>query len=253
MTLRRVREFFFPRAAEQDPVFRQSIIRASHAGLPALGCVEIAAATLLIGRPAAFAAVALIGLATLASARFRWSRERGRWIVLGSAACALAATVSGGEDLAHAAAMEVMLTAVVAAPLLPVHVLVLGGAAELFYRDVFLGALTALGTGIAALLYQRRIEAHREHQEALRIAEALSGAQLARATGGERHGHRETGGGRDARDQYAAGQPDQRCRHAAGAGRPAGYRDGSAAGADGDSCRRTCAKPCRVRRIASRA
>jgi signal transduction histidine kinase len=62
--------------------------------------------------------------------------------------------------------------------LLPIQVLVLGAAAELFYHDVFLAALTALATGIAGLLYQRRIEAHREHQEALRIAEALSGAQL---------------------------------------------------------------------------
>jgi signal transduction histidine kinase len=177
MAWRRWREFLFPGAAERDEPFRQNVLRASHRGLPAVGIVEILAAVLM-ARTVAGAVAALLGLATLLLGRTRFSRRNARWIVLGSTACALAFAGWVRGDSAGAAAMLILLSAVVAVPLLPIQVLGLGAAAELFYRDVLLAALAVMATGIAATLYARRLAAYREHQESLRIAEALSGAQL---------------------------------------------------------------------------
>jgi len=177
MAWRRWREFLFPGAAERDEPFRQNVLRASHRGLPAVGIVEILAAVLM-ARTVAGSVAALLGLATLLLGRTRFSRRNARWIVLGSTACALAFAGWVRGDSAGAAAMLILLSAVVAVPLLPIQVLGLGAAAELFYRDVLLAALAVLATGIAATLYARRLAAYREHQESLRIAEALSGAQL---------------------------------------------------------------------------
>jgi signal transduction histidine kinase len=139
--------------------------------------VEILAGILMVRTPAG-AVAALLGLATLLLGRTRFSRRKARWIALGSTACGLACAGWVRGDSGGAAAMLILLSAVVAVPLLPVQVLVLGAAAELFYRDIFLATLAVLATGIAATLYARRLAAYREHQESLRIAEALSGAQL---------------------------------------------------------------------------
>ena len=177
MVWRQVRAFLFPGAAERDEPFRQNVLRASHRGLTEVGVVEILA-SVLMARIVPGAVLALLGAATVAIARMRWSRKCARWIVFGSAVCALAIGGWAGGPYANAAAMVILLAAVVTVPLLPVHVLALGAAAELFYRDIFLATLTVLATAIAGSLYARRMAAYREHQESLRIAEALSGAQL---------------------------------------------------------------------------
>jgi two-component system, NtrC family, sensor kinase len=77
-----------------------------------------------------------------------------------------------------------MLGAVVAVPLLPAQVVALGVVPVALYvwlqpgHEIFLFTLTALATVISAVLYRRRCAVYREHQESLRVAEALSGAQL---------------------------------------------------------------------------
>ena len=177
MAWRRLRGFLFPGAAERDESFRQNVLRGSQRGLVPIGIVELLAAVLM-GQIVAGILMASIGVATVAIGRMRWSARYGRWVVLGSAGIALGVAGWGRGDYSNAGAMLILLTAVLSVPLLPAHVLVLGAAAALFYRDVFLVTLTALGTCMAATLYARRLAAYKEHQEALRIAEALSGAQL---------------------------------------------------------------------------
>ena len=177
MALGQWRGFLFPGSAERDEPFRQHLLRASHAGLAPAGLVEIVTAVTM-PRIGAAVLMVLIGIATVLLSRTPWSRTVARWMILGSAGCALMLAGWAHGPHSGSAAMLILLSAVVAAPLLPAQVLVLGAAAELFYRDIFLGTLTMLATVIAAAQYARRLAAHREHQESLRIAEALSGAQL---------------------------------------------------------------------------
>lgn len=184
MSWRSIRDLLFPRPAEHEEMFRQDILRASHAGLPALGWVEAATALLLLPHAISAAVLAALGTATVLMARTPWSRARGRPLTIVSAGLALASIGFAGGDSATAGAMLILLAAVVAVPLLPAHAAELGALAEICYfrmapgYDLFLLALTALSVGIAAVLYCRRVAAHKQHQESLRVAEALSGAQL---------------------------------------------------------------------------
>jgi signal transduction histidine kinase len=179
-----IREFLLPDAAERDEPFRQNLIRAGHAGLPSLGVAELFGAVLLYAAPMQAVNLAVLGAATIAAARVRLSRSKGRPLAMISAAAGLAVVGLAPGNSTDAASMLVLLGAVVAVPLLPWHTAVLGAVPLALYpwlrpgHEIFLVTLTVLSTIVAAVLYRRRVAVQREHQDALRIAEALSGAQL---------------------------------------------------------------------------
>jgi signal transduction histidine kinase len=184
MAFGRIRDFLLPGAAERDEQFRQGILGASRAGLPALGAVEMIAALLLYTRPGQAAALGVLGAATWAAARTPLSRKIGRTLALISAALALIVVAFGAGNFTEAAAMLILSGTIVSVPLLPGQAVLIGAIPAVLYpwlepgHEVFLVTLTVLSTIISGVLYRRRAAAHREHQEALRIAEALSGAQL---------------------------------------------------------------------------
>jgi signal transduction histidine kinase len=184
MALSRIRDFLLPGSAERDELFRQSLLRESRAGLPWLGVVELFAALLLYGSPRQAAAAAILGVATIFVARARAGRTRGRELALISAAATLANAGFATGNSIDACTMLILLGAVVAMPLLPVQTAILGVVPAALYpwlqpgHEIFLVTLTVLSMIVSAGLYHRRVAVHRERQEALRIAEALSGAQL---------------------------------------------------------------------------
>jgi signal transduction histidine kinase len=184
MALRRIREFLLPGGAERDEPFRQSLLRAAHRGLPALGIVQLLAAFLLYASPRQAVALAVLGAVTTLLARTRTARNRARPMALVSAAAALALVGFAAADATDAGTMLILLGAIVAVPFLPAQAASLGAVPIALYlwlqpgREIFLVTLTAMSTVVAAVLYHRRVTVHREQQEALRIAEALSGAQL---------------------------------------------------------------------------
>ncbi len=154
-------------------------------------------------------AVTLVGLATLAVSRTPSARSHAR--LLAALSTWLAATVlacvglrgsphlMAADDYILAGLTLLVLTAVATVPLLPWHTLILGLAVEGVYilsatlqgivqipaglphanaHEVFLFLLTLLATGISVTNYQHRREEYRASQEAVRAAEALTGAQL---------------------------------------------------------------------------
>jgi signal transduction histidine kinase len=153
-------------------------------------------------------AMALAGLATLALSAAPWGRRHARLVAAVSAWAAPALLVwmmawrptaaGGADDYIPAAVTLVILTAVTTIPFLPWHALALGFAVEGVYilaswfgrrwgvsspalspgHDVFLVLLALLAAGIAAAHYRRRMAEFEAQQEALRVAEALAGAQL---------------------------------------------------------------------------
>ena len=153
--------------------------------------------------------VVALGLATLAVSRTRFSRGHARLLVALSAWASaaflalvgLAGPASGvtSDDYILAGLTVIMLTAVAAAPLLPWHTLALGLSVEGVYilsawmhraweipsgsphehaHEVFLFLLALLATGISVGNYQHRRAEYEAGQEAVRAAEALTGAQL---------------------------------------------------------------------------
>ena len=179
-----LREFLFPGAAERDGQFRQSIVRASHNGLPPLALIEMAASILMFKTPVQALALVALGGATLGVARIRRIGPYGRNVALVSSAAALASVGWAAGGATDSATMLIMLGAIVAIPFLPLQVMALGAVPVAVYvwlqpgHEIFLLTLTAMATVISGVLYRRRCAMQREHQESLRIAEALSGAQL---------------------------------------------------------------------------
>ncbi|MFB3827034.1 MAG: sensor histidine kinase [Bryobacteraceae bacterium] len=154
------------------------------------------------------AALAGTGLLTSLAARIRWVAARARAAALFSAWLAaalliwasllLARAFYGADDYIPAGVTLVMLTVVASVPARPVQTLLLGFGVEAAYaasvmavkagmvepevlghsHDFFIVMLTLLSAGVTAVLYgQRRLDC-RTHEEALRITEALTGAQL---------------------------------------------------------------------------
>jgi signal transduction histidine kinase len=207
MNLQRARDHLLPQG-EQDPRFRDYLSRLSASGLQTLGIVEIAAALLLhVGRMAAgaarwqeTAAMAAAGGLTLAFSRLSWGRRYPRLIAALSVWLAPALLMLPGEspeanDFAITAVTLVVVTAVAIVPLLPWHVLAVGLGIECVYilssnweippisahgdaHHVFLILLAFFSTGIAASNYQHRRSEFQAQQEAVHVAEALTGAQL---------------------------------------------------------------------------
>jgi len=184
MAFGRLREFLFPGGAERDEPFRQSLLRDSHGGLAALGVVELFGAVLLYASPRQAIALAVLAAATGAVTRVRSARSQGRTLALISAAAALANTGFAAGNSTDACTMLVLLGSVVTVPFRPAQAALLGVVPVVLYpflqpgHEIFLVTLTVLSTIVSAVLYRRRVAVLHEHQHALRIAEALSGAQL---------------------------------------------------------------------------
>ncbi len=174
----------WPSAADRDTQFRLELARAGRTGLRALGAVEIASALLVLARwPLAVGLMAL-GLATLLIARSTGRVLPQRTAALLSALGAVTLLGAAAGDAALAGCMVVQLAFAVGIPVWPIHALAVGAAAALLGHqfdpghDLFFLVLALLSSAIAAALHLRRSAEHRSRQESLRIAEALSGAQL---------------------------------------------------------------------------
>lgn len=206
MDFDRVRRFLLP-SRPQDPKLRDHLARLAASAVETLGVVELATAVLLFlsrlaaGGPrwAETLAIFGVGLATLGFARIA-SGHRPRAFAAGSVWLAsvllmLASAAFGVDDYVVMAITLLTMTAAVAVPFLPWHALALGLAVESSYvlvtrsalsavpphgiaHHVFLISLALLATGIAASNQKRREAEFHSQQEAVRAAEALTGAQL---------------------------------------------------------------------------
>ena len=150
-----------------------------------------------------------VGSATLLLALTRWSRPHARLLAIVSAWTAPTLLTwaalwrppasLGSNDYILTAITVVVLTVVTSVPLLPWHAMTLGLSLEGMYilscqvagwwefsalsahghtHHIFLVILALLATFIAANNYEHRCAEYRSNQEAVRAAEALTGAQL---------------------------------------------------------------------------
>jgi signal transduction histidine kinase len=155
------------------------------------------------------AALLAAGLATVGLVHAPWIRRRTRLLAAFSAWLAVSlllmvsawqsADVAGASDYILAAATLVLVTTVAAVPLLPWHTLLLGLSVEGVYilssslaakwgiasssaqsepHHIFLLLLVLLATGISIMNYDHHRAEYRANIEAVRAAEALTGAQL---------------------------------------------------------------------------
>jgi two-component system NtrC family sensor kinase len=207
MDFQTTRNYLLPRC-ECDVKLREYLIRLSASGLRTLAVVEIAAAMLLhFGRMAAGAArwpqtlsLVGVGVLTLAMAKLPAGRRFPRLMCalsvwLGAALLMLPGESPAADDYTITAITLVLVTAVATVPLLPWQALAVGLSIEGMYilsavwelpvspahgeaHHIFLLLLAMLATGIAASNYEHRRSEFETHQEAVRVAEALTGAQL---------------------------------------------------------------------------
>jgi signal transduction histidine kinase len=154
------------------------------------------------------AAMMIAGLVTLAISTTPFSRRHARilaavsaWISLGllqAMAITQSVTAPDADDYSLAAITLVVVTTVSTVPFLPWQALTFGMSVEAMYgfvcflaarsglslpphgdaHHVFLIALALLSTGIAATNYRHRRDEYDANQESIRVAEALTGAQL---------------------------------------------------------------------------
>jgi signal transduction histidine kinase len=155
------------------------------------------------------AALIAAGLFTLGLSRLPWFRRHARLLAAFSAWLAVSlllmvsawqgGDISGAGDYILAAATLVVVTVVAAVPLLPWHTLALGLSVEGVYilscslvakwgiaslsadrepHHIFLLLLALLATGISAMNYDHHRAEYAATNEAVRVAEALTGAQL---------------------------------------------------------------------------
>jgi signal transduction histidine kinase len=203
MNLQRTLDHLLP-ARETDSGFLGYLGRLSVSGLKTLGVVEVAAALVQhVGRADAggvrlpqLAAMTAIGLLTLGVASLSWGRKVPRLIGWVSAWLATTVLLVGGADeYTFTAVLLVLVTAVASIPFLPWHAFALGIAAEAMYilsdewvlssgaahsgaHHIMLVLLALLATGIAASNHAHRQSEFAAHQESVRVAETLTGAQL---------------------------------------------------------------------------
>lgn len=181
MYLQRSLDHLLPRW-ESDPRFRETLARVGVSGLMTLGIVEIAAA--LVEQSAA---MALVGLLTIAATRLGRVRRHARAIAVASTVTgpALAILQSTGEHTMMSV-MLVLVTAVASVPFLPWQALAIGLTHEAFYlisgrsdtHHILQVLLAFLATGIAASHYAHRKREFEAQQEAVRVAETLTSAQF---------------------------------------------------------------------------
>lgn len=156
----------------------------------------------------AFAMIA-IGVLTLAGSRTAWTLRNGRLLAAISAWAAPAALLAvslwkpaaflSTDDYIITGISLIVITAAAVVPLRPWHALGVGLAVECVYilscwlavrweipssyaeseaHHIFLVMVALLATGIAATNYRHHRDEYRAGQEAIRVAEALTGAQL---------------------------------------------------------------------------
>lgn len=154
------------------------------------------------------AGVLAVGVGTLAASHLRWSARHPRLLAALSAWLVAAVLMwfgfagpqelMGEDDYILAGITLVMIMAVSTVPLLPWHALAMGLAVEAVYvlssvlhgsagsvwgahaaaQNVFFLVLTLLATGISVINYGNRRREFESSREAVRAAEALTGAQL---------------------------------------------------------------------------
>jgi signal transduction histidine kinase len=187
---------------ESDPKFGEYLDRLGISGLQTLGVVEIAAALVqYFARAAGYslqtAAMIAVGLLTLAAAGAPLVRRHPRSIAALSTLLAPAMLMLGAapDDYTITAVMLVFVTAVASIPFLPWHALALGLAYECVYilsseraistdighgdaHHILFVLFALLGAGVAASNYAHRRNEFRSQQDAVRVAETLTGAQL---------------------------------------------------------------------------
>src|SRR5438445_4982560 len=229
MDLRRFRGYLLPSADGEDGRFHEEMRRLYHLGLRAIGGTEIAVAVfvfvaqritdvalagqsgatrvLTAGRAWQSALVILVGLATLAVARTRWSQRHAAGLLCFSAwlssavliGASLVFTPHASDEYISVHITTVMLAAITVAPLRPLETFLLGLSIWVSYLAAFLAGapwnlldwnawdpshlafllmLTLLSTGLAAALYAQRTANDRAHQDSLRLAQHLSTAPL---------------------------------------------------------------------------
>jgi len=161
------------------------------------------------GRLLQAAAMIAVGAVTLALSRTRWSTHRARLLAVVSAWTAPAALLAvslwkpaaylGTDDYIITGISLIVVTAAATVPLLPWQAMTLGLSVEGVYilscwlavrweipssysdsnaHHVFLVMVALLATGIAATNYGHHRGEYRASQEAVKVAEALTGAQL---------------------------------------------------------------------------
>ncbi|MFN7993215.1 MAG: ATP-binding protein [Bryobacteraceae bacterium] len=185
--MNRVRDYLIPAAAETDDQFRQELLESSRRGLVMLGAVEAALALLLFAagiRIGAETALILSGLGAVTVLMHRaalgWTRVR----MTGFFSALIAGALLGWAGEVPGIVILGLLFPV-AMPVEPWEALALGAemAAIQFIHGnwvhpLFVPLIALAMTLLAAELYARRRAIFRDRQQAIRVAEALAGAQL---------------------------------------------------------------------------
>jgi signal transduction histidine kinase len=211
-----LRPHLLPGAAERDEGFRQEILRIGHSGLPVVAGVEIGVTVFMVAarfvvapEPATLslrlleaAFVLAIGAATIVLSRIQATYPYSR--AIGWASCSLTALVLNwfwllrrphdeGLDFILVQVTAIMLVAVAAIPLRPMHTLALGvwiGASHMLLVSwlapsagmepaypLFVSVLTVLTTGLTAALYAERRAAYGLWLQTVRAVDDLRQAQ----------------------------------------------------------------------------
>jgi signal transduction histidine kinase len=178
----RIREWLLPGGMETDEGFRQEILSVSYRGARVLALAETAAAALAFAgfmpRQSALALLALAAAtfgASAMAAAYPYNRLLA-WISCGSAAVIAVRSILAGSDIDYAlgSVTFLVLAAVTALPLLPVHcgsigiVMVVAGID--CGHELFLGLLALAATWVSATLYDQRRNHYRLYLDTLRTA-----------------------------------------------------------------------------------
>jgi signal transduction histidine kinase len=186
--------------ARTDEQYARDMLRRSLVAILLLAIVEIETGVLtLVAGGGLWRSWALssVGALTALAAQPKWCREHGRFVTAASVWCSVA-VLCAGAGLSFAtqywvvfAIALLMLAAIALAPFHPLEVLALGGGLEVLalvfgwiwgalpiWYHIFILCLTIGSAAVSAVLAYHRISEHRARQEALRVTEALSSAQL---------------------------------------------------------------------------
>lgn len=168
-SMRRVRDFLFPGAAERDEGFLQEVLRLSHTSLRLTGIVEMVVPVLLVVVQWLVVAdsearniimvqagcIILIGLATYLAGRAEWSYERSRllalisiWLVgmvLVNTSLIVVSRLPGTGHYVPGRITALMMVVVATIPVQPIHTFLLGASIGGYY---FLALLFAQGQGM---------------------------------------------------------------------------------------------------------
>ena len=164
----RIGAWLLPGDMERDEGFRQEILSLSYRGARVLGAAQVVAAAVgfagVVPRPAAFALLAL-GAATFGASGWAAAYPHNRllgWISCSAAVVIAVRSIAAGADVDYAlgAATFLVLAAVSALPLLPLHFVAMGVivivAGVRSGHELFLAMLALAAAYISATLYEQR-------------------------------------------------------------------------------------------------